>query len=62
MGRLVCNHAMRNILGANRVGADEALRIGLLDEIVAPETLVRRAVEVVRQWNFAQSHMVANRS
>ncbi|PXX71674.1 enoyl-CoA hydratase [Nocardia tenerifensis] len=51
MGRLVRNHAMRIILGANRVGADEALRIGLLDEIVAPETLVCRAVEVVRQWN-----------
>lgn len=51
MGRLVRNHAMRIILGSSRIGADEALRIGLLDEIVAPEALVDRAVEVIRQWN-----------
>ena len=51
MGRLVRNHAMRIILGSNRIGADEALRIGLLDEIVASQTLVDRAVEVIRQWN-----------
>ena len=51
MGRLVRNHAMRIVLGSHRIGADEALRIGLLDEIVAPETLVDRAAEVVRQWN-----------
>ncbi|MCW4353750.1 enoyl-CoA hydratase/isomerase family protein [Hoyosella sp. YIM 151337] len=51
MGRLVRNHAMRIILGSERIGAHEALRIGLLDEVVAPEALVDRAVEVVRQWN-----------
>lgn len=51
MGRLVRNHAMRIILGSSRIGADEALRIGLLDEIVAPQALVDRAVEVIRQWN-----------
>ncbi|MBB3037067.1 enoyl-CoA hydratase/isomerase family protein [Hoyosella altamirensis] len=51
MGRLVRNHAMRIILGSQRIGADEALRIGLLDEIAAPDELVNRAVEVVRQWN-----------
>lgn len=51
MGRLVGSHAMRIVLGSHRVGAEEALRIGLLDEIVAPETLVDRAVEVIRQWN-----------
>lgn len=51
MGRLVRNHAMRIILGSERIGADEALRIGLLDEIVAPQTLLDRAVEVIRQWN-----------
>lgn len=51
MGLLVRNHAMRIILGSQRIGAEEALRIGLLDEIVAPEALVGRAVEVVRQWN-----------
>ncbi|MBF6445363.1 enoyl-CoA hydratase/isomerase family protein [Nocardia farcinica] len=51
MGRLVGSHAMRIVLGSHRVGAEEALRIGLLDEIVAPEKLVDRAVEVIRQWN-----------
>ncbi|MGW5454352.1 enoyl-CoA hydratase/isomerase family protein [Nocardia sp. NPDC003979] len=51
MGRLVRNHAMRIVLGSQRVAAEEALRIGLLDEIVAPEMLVDRAVEVARQWN-----------
>ncbi|ABG97101.1 possible enoyl-CoA hydratase [Rhodococcus jostii RHA1] len=51
MGRLVRNHAMRIILGSQRIDAEEALRIGLLDEIVAPQTLVDRAVEVIRQWN-----------
>ncbi|QLY28821.1 enoyl-CoA hydratase/isomerase family protein [Nocardia huaxiensis] len=51
MRRLVRNHAMRIILGSNRISADEARRIGLLDEIVAPELLVHRASEVARQWN-----------
>lgn len=51
MGRLVRNHAMRIILGSDRINADEALRIGLLDEIVAPETLLDRADEVIRRWN-----------
>lgn len=49
--RLVRNHTMRIILGSNRIDADEARRIGLLDEIVAPELLVSRAAEVARQWN-----------
>jgi len=51
IGRLVRNHAMRIVLGSPRIGAEEALRIGLLDEIAAPEALAGRAVEVVRQWN-----------
>ncbi|WP_067707178.1 enoyl-CoA hydratase/isomerase family protein [Nocardia yamanashiensis] len=49
--RLVRNHAMRIILGSNRIGADEARRIGLLDEIVAPEGLVPHAAETARRWN-----------
>ncbi|MEV0063490.1 enoyl-CoA hydratase/isomerase family protein [Nocardia sp. NPDC050718] len=51
LGRLVRNHAMRIVLGSERVGADEALRIGLLDEIVAEEHLVARAVDTARRWN-----------
>ncbi|WP_036498896.1 MULTISPECIES: enoyl-CoA hydratase/isomerase family protein [Nocardia] len=48
--RLVRNHAMRMVLGSPRIGADEALRIGLLDEIVAPGRLLDRAIDVVVQW------------
>ncbi|GEM30521.1 hypothetical protein NN3_15280 [Nocardia neocaledoniensis NBRC 108232] len=51
LGRLVGNHAMRIVLGSERIEADEALRIGLLDEIVAAESLVARAVDTVRRWN-----------
>ncbi|WP_370937444.1 AMP-binding protein [Amycolatopsis sp. cg13] len=48
--RLVRNHAMRMILGSERVGADEALRIGLLDQLVELDDLLDRAVETVRAW------------
>lgn len=48
--RLVGNHAMRIVLGSPRIGADEALRIGLIDEVVAPDALVDRAVETVHAW------------
>ncbi|MFM9372987.1 AMP-binding protein [Streptomyces sp. Da 82-17] len=48
--RLVRNHAMRMVLGSPRIGAEEALRIGLLDEVVAPDALVGRAVDLVLQW------------
>lgn len=51
MGRLAGNHAMRVILGSPRIGAEEALRIGLLDQIVAPEALLDRAIDTVAQWN-----------
>lgn len=48
--RLVGNHTMRIVLASPRVGADEALRIGLLDEVVDPEALLDRAVETVHAW------------
>ncbi|WP_418960382.1 AMP-binding protein [Streptomyces tritici] len=48
--RLVRNHAMRMVLGSPRIGAEEALRIGLLDEVVAPDELVDRAVDLVLAW------------
>ncbi|MFJ3581935.1 AMP-binding protein [Streptomyces sp. NPDC090127] len=48
--RLVRNHATRMILGSPRIGAEEALRIGLLDEIVASDELVDRAVDLVIEW------------
>ncbi|RSN55066.1 AMP-dependent synthetase [Amycolatopsis sp. WAC 04182] len=48
--RLVGNHAMRVVLGSPRVRADEALRIGLLDEIVEPGALIGRAIDTVIEW------------
>jgi enoyl-CoA hydratase/carnithine racemase len=48
--RLVGHHATRMVLGSPRIGADEALRIGLLDEIVEPAVLVGRAIETVIDW------------
>ncbi|MBE1577771.1 AMP-binding protein [Amycolatopsis roodepoortensis] len=48
--RLIGNHAMRVVLGSPRIGADEALRIGLLDEIVEPGALIDRAVDTVVAW------------
>lgn len=48
--RLVGNHAMRMVLASPRVPADEALRIGLLDEVVAPDALLDRAIDIVHEW------------
>jgi enoyl-CoA hydratase len=48
--RLVGNHAMRIVLASPRVGADEALRIGLIDEVVDADALLDRAVETVHAW------------
>ncbi|MER7190638.1 AMP-binding protein [Streptomyces flaveolus] len=50
LGRLVGSHAMRMVLGSPRIRADEALRIGLLDEIVEPDALIGRAVDTVVEW------------
>lgn len=59
--RLVGHHAMRIVLASPRIGADEALRIGLLDEIVAPDALIDRAVATVHEWtpegNTAAQHL-----
>lgn len=51
MTRLVRNHAMRIVLGSQKIGADDALRIGLLDELVPTESLVDRAAALAREWN-----------
>ncbi|WP_308297442.1 enoyl-CoA hydratase/isomerase family protein [Tsukamurella paurometabola] len=48
--RIVRGHAMRMILGSERIDADEALRIGLLDEVVDRSALVDRAVETIHAW------------
>ncbi|HET7736334.1 MAG TPA: enoyl-CoA hydratase/isomerase family protein [Nocardioidaceae bacterium] len=48
--RLVGNHAMRMVLASPRMPAAEALRIGLIDEVVEPDQLVGRAVDTVHAW------------
>lgn len=49
--RLVGSHAMRMVLGSDRIGADEALRIGLLDAVVPADRLLEEAVATVHRWN-----------
>ncbi|MGH3859604.1 AMP-binding protein [Actinokineospora sp.] len=48
--RLIGKHATRVVLGSPRIQSVEALRIGLLDEIVEPDDLVARAIETVIEW------------
>lgn len=48
--RLVGSHAMRIVLGCPRVTAEEALRIGLVDEVVEPGVLIERAIQTVLAW------------
>lgn len=50
LSRLVGSHAIPMILGARRIDAHEALRIGLLNEIVSRDTLVDHAIDLVTQW------------
>ncbi len=39
-------HAMKLALTGDRIGADEALRIGLISDLVAPEALLDTALEI----------------
>lgn len=48
--RIVRGRAMRMVLASERVGAGEALEIGLLDEIVELEALLDRAIDTVHAW------------
>jgi enoyl-CoA hydratase/carnithine racemase len=48
--RLVGNHASRIVLAGPRVDADEAVRIGLIDQMVPADRLIAEAVDLVRQW------------
>lgn len=50
LGRLIGHRAIPLILGAQRIDAHEALRIGLLDEIVPAETLLDHAIELITHW------------
>lgn len=48
--RLVGNRALSLVLSAARITADEALALGLLDEIVAADELIDAAVRLVHRW------------
>ncbi|WP_183092794.1 AMP-binding protein [Nocardioides stalactiti] len=56
--RLVGGHALPMVLGSGRLPAEEALRIGLLSEIVEPDRLVARAVETILRWTPANNTTV----
>lgn len=49
--RLTGSHAMRIVLASPRIEAAEALRIGLLDEIVPQDELLQKAIELVHEYN-----------
>ncbi|SEG99514.1 enoyl-CoA hydratase [Nonomuraea solani] len=49
--RLVGAKALRLVLDSARMGADDALALGLLDEIVAPEELLAAAIARVHRWS-----------
>jgi len=49
--RLVGHQAARVVLGAQRLDAATAHRIGLLDSIVEPTALVAKAVSLITHWN-----------
>jgi enoyl-CoA hydratase/carnithine racemase len=48
--RLVGAKAMRLVLESARVSAEEALAIGLLDQIVGAADLIETAIGIVRRW------------
>jgi acyl-CoA synthetase (AMP-forming)/AMP-acid ligase II/enoyl-CoA hydratase/carnithine racemase len=48
--RLIGNHARRLVLASPRIGAQEALEIGLLDLLVEPDELLERAIDLVLDW------------
>lgn len=55
--RLIGEQRTRRFFFDNEVlGAEEALRIGLVDEVVPPEDLVHRAVAVARKWGSWSKH------
>lgn len=49
--RLVGQRATHIVLGSERMNADEALRIGLLDEVVSTDVLINHCLDLVRKWN-----------
>jgi enoyl-CoA hydratase len=48
--RLVGSRAMRLVLESARIGARDALAMGLLDEVVEEADLVQAAVGLVHRW------------
>lgn len=42
--------ARRLLIGGESIGAEEALRIKLVDELLPPERLLPRAFEIARRW------------
>jgi enoyl-CoA hydratase/carnithine racemase len=48
--RLVGHRALRLVLDSARISAEDALAIGLLDEIVSADDLVQAAIRLVHRW------------
>jgi len=55
--RLMGTHRTRRFLFDNEVmGAEEARRVGLLDDIVEPDDLLPRAIELAARWGAWAKH------
>ncbi|MDA0632970.1 enoyl-CoA hydratase/isomerase family protein [Nonomuraea sp. MCN248] len=50
--RLIGGRALRFVLDSSRISAEEAQRLGILDEIVAPDALLDTAIGLVHRWTL----------
>ncbi|MGI5269129.1 enoyl-CoA hydratase/isomerase family protein [Nonomuraea sp. CA-218870] len=50
--RLIGGRALRLVLDSARIGAEEAQRLGILDEIVTPDALLDMAIGLVHRWTL----------
>jgi enoyl-CoA hydratase len=48
--RLIGHKAMRIVMESDRIGAEDALALGLLDQIVEHTVLIDTAIALVHQW------------
>jgi len=53
--RLAGRQAMRLVLESARISAQDALSLGLLDQIVEPEALIETAIGLIHRWNLPGS-------
>ncbi|MFG1941879.1 enoyl-CoA hydratase/isomerase family protein [Nonomuraea sp. NPDC048826] len=50
--RLLGGRALRFVLDSSRISAEEAQRLGILDELVTPDALLDTAIGLVHRWTL----------